>query len=326
MTPQLRQAIKLLQSTNLEVTAFVEEELERNPLLERDERHAARGRTRAPGRYRAAASRRRRQPCRGDVGRAAGRARPARGGLVDMATTAATATRALGGRPGRFRRGRCRASTTSRRSGRTLREHLAEQVRLTFGDPRERLIAAQIIALVEPPGGCRCRMPSSPPRMGCAVELVARVRGADAALRPAGLFCARPAGMPGGAAGRAEPAGPGDAGAAGQPRPAGAARHGGADGASAAWMPRTSRRWWPRSGGWTPSPGPASTRTPAPRVVPDVLMRRAAGRRLAAGAEPGDDAARAGQPRLPRAAPGRRAEQGGQGLPGGEAAEPRTGW
>src|SRR5690349_11339648 len=38
MTPQLRQAIKLLQSSNMEVTAFVEEELERNPLLERDER------------------------------------------------------------------------------------------------------------------------------------------------------------------------------------------------------------------------------------------------------------------------------------------------
>ena len=38
MTPQLRQAIKLLQSSNIEVTAFVEEELERNPLLEWDER------------------------------------------------------------------------------------------------------------------------------------------------------------------------------------------------------------------------------------------------------------------------------------------------
>ena len=38
MTPQLRQAIKLLQFSNIEVAAFVEEELERNPLLERDER------------------------------------------------------------------------------------------------------------------------------------------------------------------------------------------------------------------------------------------------------------------------------------------------
>ena len=37
MTPQLQQAIKLLQLSNLELTAFIEQELERNPLLERDE-------------------------------------------------------------------------------------------------------------------------------------------------------------------------------------------------------------------------------------------------------------------------------------------------
>jgi len=37
MTPQLQQAIKLLQLSNLELTAYVESELERNPLLERDE-------------------------------------------------------------------------------------------------------------------------------------------------------------------------------------------------------------------------------------------------------------------------------------------------
>mgnify|MGYP001451891576 CR=1 FL=1 len=37
MTPQLQQAIKLLQFSNLELTQFVEAELERNPLLERDE-------------------------------------------------------------------------------------------------------------------------------------------------------------------------------------------------------------------------------------------------------------------------------------------------
>jgi RNA polymerase sigma-54 factor len=35
MTPQLRQAIKLLQLSNLELAAFVESELEQNPLLER---------------------------------------------------------------------------------------------------------------------------------------------------------------------------------------------------------------------------------------------------------------------------------------------------
>ncbi len=37
MTPQLLQAIKLLQFSNLDLTAFIEEELERNPLLERAE-------------------------------------------------------------------------------------------------------------------------------------------------------------------------------------------------------------------------------------------------------------------------------------------------
>src|SRR5262249_44628555 len=37
MTPQLQQAIKLLQLSNLELTEYVEGELERNPLLEREE-------------------------------------------------------------------------------------------------------------------------------------------------------------------------------------------------------------------------------------------------------------------------------------------------
>src|SRR5262245_4532841 len=35
MTPQLMQAIKLLQLSNLDLTAYVDNELERNPLLER---------------------------------------------------------------------------------------------------------------------------------------------------------------------------------------------------------------------------------------------------------------------------------------------------
>ena len=37
MTPQLQQAIKLLQLSNLELSDYVEQELEQNPLLERDE-------------------------------------------------------------------------------------------------------------------------------------------------------------------------------------------------------------------------------------------------------------------------------------------------
>jgi len=45
MTPQLMQAIKLLQLSNLDLTTFVEEELERNPLLERANDEAPAGET-----------------------------------------------------------------------------------------------------------------------------------------------------------------------------------------------------------------------------------------------------------------------------------------
>lgn len=37
MTPQLQQAIKLLQLSNLDLAAYVEQELEKNPLLERSD-------------------------------------------------------------------------------------------------------------------------------------------------------------------------------------------------------------------------------------------------------------------------------------------------
>src|SRR5579863_5561844 len=37
MTPQLQQAIKLLQLSNIELAEYCESELEKNPLLERDE-------------------------------------------------------------------------------------------------------------------------------------------------------------------------------------------------------------------------------------------------------------------------------------------------
>ena len=38
MTPQLMQSIRLLQYTSVELERFVEQEIERNPLIERDER------------------------------------------------------------------------------------------------------------------------------------------------------------------------------------------------------------------------------------------------------------------------------------------------
>src|ERR1700752_5399462 len=48
MTPQLMQAIKLLQLSNLDLAAYVEGELERNPLLERDSENDAPGEPETP--------------------------------------------------------------------------------------------------------------------------------------------------------------------------------------------------------------------------------------------------------------------------------------
>ena len=36
MTPQLQQAIKLLQFSNIDLASYVEQELQENPMLERD--------------------------------------------------------------------------------------------------------------------------------------------------------------------------------------------------------------------------------------------------------------------------------------------------
>ena len=49
MTPQLQQAIRLLQLSNLELAEFVDAELERNPLLEREENTPAKAADDAAG-------------------------------------------------------------------------------------------------------------------------------------------------------------------------------------------------------------------------------------------------------------------------------------
>src|SRR5882757_259992 len=54
MTPQLMQAIKLLQLSNLDLVGYVESELERNPLLERTGESEGEGEPPSPDREAAA--------------------------------------------------------------------------------------------------------------------------------------------------------------------------------------------------------------------------------------------------------------------------------
>ncbi|MFC7734531.1 RNA polymerase factor sigma-54 [Roseomonas sp. GCM10028921] len=182
MTPQLRQAIKLLQSSNLEVTAFVEEELERNPMLEREEGSApAAPVISEPDCFEAALSPN--LPTEGatpieadwSAGYESGEALlPAsRGARSDSWDDDGRSLEEIAGeRP------------------RSLRELLAEQARLAFSDPKERLIAGQMIALLDPAGRLAIADSAIAEALGCDPALVSGVRARMQRFDPTGLFCA----------------------------------------------------------------------------------------------------------------------------------------
>jgi RNA polymerase sigma-54 factor len=192
MTPQLRQAIKLLQSSNMEVTAFVEEELERNPLLERDERPEAR--TTADERAPEAAP-----PEHADAHAAATSGEmPAEGaGPLDAswenvydADTPFAAGLGTMGSGGRTDFSDDLSGIEEMADARpSLREHLGEQIRLTFHDPRERLVAAQMLAMLDAAGRLPVTDAAIAAAMGCEESFVAGVRARLQRLDPVGMFC-----------------------------------------------------------------------------------------------------------------------------------------
>jgi len=190
MTPQLRQAIKLLQSSNLEVNAFVEEELERNPLLERDahplpgpdaglrddpapalpevpDSHAAATAETLPSEASA--------PLDAEwdnvYDSGSGYATPhgGSGGRADFAEDLSGVEDIVA-------------------TGRSLREHLGEQLRLTFTDPRDRLIAAQLLALVDPAGRLAVEDEALAAALGCEVERGAAIRARMQRFDPVGML------------------------------------------------------------------------------------------------------------------------------------------
>ncbi len=191
MTPQLRQAIKLLQSSNMEVAAFVEEELERNPLLERDERPDPR--TAADEREAPAAAAEPTDALAAAISDilpdAASAPLDADWGNVYDSDGAGAGLGAGIGRGGR-------ADFADDLSGieemadatPSLREHLGEQIRLTFHDPKERLIAAQMLAMVDPAGRLPIADAAIAGAMGCEEALVAAVRTRMQRLDPVGMF------------------------------------------------------------------------------------------------------------------------------------------
>ncbi len=294
MTPQLRQAIKLLQSSNLEVIAFVEEELERNPLLERDDRSL-------PG---------------PDDGHRADPLPPlpdapdcAAAALSDSLPAEAAAPLdaewdnvydAGGGYETPYGSGG-RADFGEELSGiddlaardRTLREHLDEQARLTFRDARDRLIAGHLVALVDPAGRLAVADEVLARALGCEVERVAGIRGRMQRFDPTGMFsrdlreCLA---MQLAERNRLDPAMQAlldNLDLLARRDHAGLRAACGVDAEDLAEMVAELRRL-------DPKPGASFDQAPAPAVVPDVLMRAGPGGAEGSGAQDGVEGAAEG--------------------------------
>jgi len=199
MTPQLRQAIKLLQFTNLEASAFVEEELQRNPLLERDERTDTLPERPAPDQRPEGLSeldavallRREKLPdaVEADHSNSYDAGGPGDGGsprsdVGGMDGGYASVSRG-GGQRDDMEGGGVDDLVEAPRS---LRVRLGEQLRLSFPDPVDRMIGAHLIALMDPAG----RVPVSTCELALAMAVdparVERVRSVMMRFDPAGLF------------------------------------------------------------------------------------------------------------------------------------------
>jgi RNA polymerase sigma-54 factor len=204
ITPQLQQAIKLLQLSNLELDAFVDAELEKNPLLAREEREeqheAERSPEEAPVSERfddapaaAAADMDARHDdlyadtapgdrATGDAGEAAQAATQGElgdgGGAVDWSKASRSGSFDTDGE------GFEGALTKDK----TLAEHLEDQALICGFTPIERAIAFALIGAVDEGGYLRASVEETADRLGCTQEAVEVVLVRCQGFEPTGVF------------------------------------------------------------------------------------------------------------------------------------------
>jgi len=193
MTPQLQQAIKLLQLSNLELSAYVEAELEQNPLLERDEAGAGAesGEAAAPG------------AAEGETPAAATEAAPdaeaadnaaaidndgwAEGDFDDDGERVdQTNWRQNSGRGDFDGDDRSVAETVGRE--RSLREHLVEQINVDLTDAGDRVIGLQLVDLLDERGYLGGALGDVADLLGCPRERVEAVLTQVQRFDPPGIF------------------------------------------------------------------------------------------------------------------------------------------
>jgi RNA polymerase sigma-54 factor len=204
MTPQLQQAIRLLQYSNIELNAFVESELERNPLLERDEAEGP-DPDRSIDTYAEAAA-----PPAADTGgesdldftRSTGAAEgsldtdlanvypdtaPSELSAGSGASDSLSNWSSLSNRSGSFENddSNIEAYVASERS---LRDHLSEQLQMAIQDPVGRLIGQNLIDLVDDAGYLHADLEQVAERLGAPLTLVDQVLARLQTFDPVGVM------------------------------------------------------------------------------------------------------------------------------------------
>ncbi len=196
MTPQLMQSIRLLQYTHTELERFIDEEIERNPLLERSSDEGAGGDDAPePSAASEEASPDWLEPelewsaeaISDKLDSTLENVFPDEPGITDRLgpDLAAQWKSNVGGKlpPGEsFDLDSVAAHPV------TLRDHVSEQISFAFADPAERLIAADLADSLDEAGYFRGEVAETAERLGAAVAAVERVLKTCQTFDPVGIF------------------------------------------------------------------------------------------------------------------------------------------
>ncbi|MGQ0741677.1 MAG: RNA polymerase factor sigma-54 [Alphaproteobacteria bacterium] len=172
MTPQLQQAIKLLQLSNLELAEFVEAELERNPLLEQDESKTKDAAAETPIE---------RAMERDDYDPSEEQSPPKR-------ESEPAAPLADWSRTGGARHGDLDAVEGTIAAQATLRGHLENQLAIAALPPDHKLIAAVLVESIDESGYLRIDLNEVAARLGAAREEIESVLCVLQGFDPPGVF------------------------------------------------------------------------------------------------------------------------------------------
>ncbi len=162
MTPQLQQAIKLLQLNNIELAEFVEEQLADNPLLEKDER--------TPEDQGGEGEESHKEETSETADNIAEAFQTPDSEPADFDAGSSMATVGAGGNS-KFEN--MEDSFENRMaSEKTLREHLTEQLFMQCNDPRDRMIGGLLIDQIDEAGYIRADHEKLSEKLGCSVERI----------------------------------------------------------------------------------------------------------------------------------------------------------